>query len=279
MSRGVQQLLDRVDVLVDRVGGALIPSSLGDPLLGRDDLDILIELAAEELPPLVDVPAQAHGLVLRQDEHPADVRVDAVGQGEVDDPVDPAERDGGLGAVAGQRLQARPPAPGQDDGQHVAHSNGPPPRPRSDGDARRGSGSSGRAGGVPHRSLRDRAGCGQGSLACRRGPPRGGVGVGLRHGLGGGVLGLRSSQPREQRPWRRNLCPWRRNLCPWRRNLCPWRRNLCPWHPYPSPPSSPFFSSCSFCLAARALAWASVRNLSEAELMQQRRPVGLPGRR
>ena len=111
-------LLDRVDVLVDRVGRALVPL-LGDPLLRRDHLDVLVELAAEELPPLVDVPVQADGLVLGQDQDLAEVGIDAVGEGEVDDPVDPAERDGRLGPVAGQRLQARSPPPGQDDGQHV----------------------------------------------------------------------------------------------------------------------------------------------------------------
>ena len=112
-------LLDRVDVLVDRVGGPLVPV-VGDPLLGRDHLDVLVELAGEELPALVDVPVQADGLVLGEDQDLAEVGVDAVGEGEVDDPVDPAERDGRLGPVAGQGLQAGPPAPGQDDGQHVA---------------------------------------------------------------------------------------------------------------------------------------------------------------
>ena len=112
-------LLDRVDVLVNRVGGPLIPH-LGDPLLGRNHLDVLAELAAEELPALVDVPVQADGLVLRQHEDLAKVGVDAVREGEVDDPVDAAERDGRLGTVTGQRLQARSPTPGQYDGQYVS---------------------------------------------------------------------------------------------------------------------------------------------------------------
>ena len=111
-------LLDGVDVLVDRVGRPLIPH-LGDPLLGRDHLDVLVQLAAEELPPLVDVPVQADGLVLRQDEDLAKVGVDAVRQREIDDPVDAAERDRRLGTVPGQGLQTRSPAPGQHDGQHV----------------------------------------------------------------------------------------------------------------------------------------------------------------
>ena len=97
-------LLDRVDVLVDRVGGPLVPV-VGDPLLGRDHLDVLVQLAGEELPALVDVPVQAHRLVLGEDQDLAEVGVDAIREGEVDDPVDPAERDGRLGPVAGQGLQ------------------------------------------------------------------------------------------------------------------------------------------------------------------------------
>ena len=112
-------LLDRVDVLVDRVGRPLVPH-LGDPLLRRDHLDVLAQLAAEELPALVDVPVQARRLVLRQHQHLAQVGVDAVRQREVDDPVQPAERDRRLGPVPGQWLQPRPPAPGQDDRQDVA---------------------------------------------------------------------------------------------------------------------------------------------------------------
>ena len=51
---------------------------------------------------------QAAGLVLRQDENAAEIAVDAVGQGEVDDAIQTAERHGRLGAIAGQRLQSVP---------------------------------------------------------------------------------------------------------------------------------------------------------------------------
>ncbi len=60
--------LDGVDVLVDGVGGALIPV-LVDALLRRDDLDELAQFAAEiGLPAEVDVPVEAHRLVLGEDE-------------------------------------------------------------------------------------------------------------------------------------------------------------------------------------------------------------------
>ena len=112
-------LLDRVNILVDRVGGSLVPH-LGNSLLGRDHLDVLAQLAAEEIPSLVDMAVQAGGLVLGQHHDLAHVGVDAVGECEVDDPVDPAEGNRRLGAVPGEWFEARSPASCQDDRQHVA---------------------------------------------------------------------------------------------------------------------------------------------------------------
>ena len=77
----------RVDVLIDRVGRSLIPVFI-DPLLRRHDVDELAQFAAQEPPPAeVDMPVQAHRLVLREDQHLADAAIQAVRQGEVDDPV------------------------------------------------------------------------------------------------------------------------------------------------------------------------------------------------
>jgi len=71
--------------------------------------DELIQFAAEEPAPAeVDVPVQAHGLVLCQHQHLANAAVEAVGQREIDDPIAPAERDGRFGAVTCKRLQSRP---------------------------------------------------------------------------------------------------------------------------------------------------------------------------
>ena len=91
--------LDGVEVLVDRVGGALVPV-LADPLLRRQDLDELAELLRDDAPAHADVAVQRLRLVLRGDEDAPQARVDAVAQGEVDDAVGPAEVDGRLGAVA-----------------------------------------------------------------------------------------------------------------------------------------------------------------------------------
>ena len=60
---------------------------------GGHDLDELAQLAAEiGLPAEMDVPVEAHRLVLGEDEVLADAAVEAVREGEIDDPVRPAKR-------------------------------------------------------------------------------------------------------------------------------------------------------------------------------------------
>jgi hypothetical protein len=61
------------------------------------------------------MPLQAEGLVLGQDQDVELPAVQAVGQGEVDDPVHPAERDGRLGPVPSERVQPGAPATGEQD--------------------------------------------------------------------------------------------------------------------------------------------------------------------
>ena len=113
-------LLDGVDVLVDGVGGALVPV-LVDALLRRQHLDVLVEGAAEEAPASGNVAIEAAGLVLRQDVDAAQVAVDAVGEGKVDDAIESAEGHGGLGPVARQRVEPGALAACQDQRQYLAH--------------------------------------------------------------------------------------------------------------------------------------------------------------
>jgi hypothetical protein len=93
---------DGVDVLVDGVGGALVPG-FGDALHGREDLDELAEFVGDHrAPALADVAVERERLVLGEDVDVAQVGVDAVGEGDVDDAVLAGEGDGGLGAIAGE---------------------------------------------------------------------------------------------------------------------------------------------------------------------------------
>ena len=111
----------RVDVLVDGIGRALVPL-LVDPLLRRHDVDELAQLAAQIIPPAErDVAIQAHRLVLREHENAAQAAVEAIRQREIDDAIDAAKRHGRLGPIARQRPQPRSFAPGQYDRQNFLH--------------------------------------------------------------------------------------------------------------------------------------------------------------
>ena len=54
------------------------------------------------------MPVEAHRLVLGEDEVLAHPAVEAIREGEVDDPIGAAEGDGRFGPIAGKRLQTRP---------------------------------------------------------------------------------------------------------------------------------------------------------------------------
>ncbi len=114
-------LFERVDVLINGVGGALVPLFV-DALLGRDDVDELAQLAAEQMAPAgVDVAVEAHRFVLREHQHLADAAVDAIGKREVDDAIGAAERDGRLSPIAGERFEPRAFSACEDDCEYVFH--------------------------------------------------------------------------------------------------------------------------------------------------------------
>ena len=119
-------VLDDVDVLEHRVGGAGVPGGLGDALARRQDVEALVALGAEEGPAALEVADQAVRLVLRGDADALDARVERVGQGEVDDARLAAEVDRGLGPDVGHLHQAAAAAARQ----HIGHG-----RARERGDA------------------------------------------------------------------------------------------------------------------------------------------------
>ena len=96
---------DRVDVLIDRIGGAHVPVGAG-ALHGRQQLKELAQLLRHDAgPAFADVPVERERLVLGKDVNPAQARVDAVGKRDVDDAVVAAEGHGRLGAIAGKRKE------------------------------------------------------------------------------------------------------------------------------------------------------------------------------
>ena len=71
--------LDDVDVLVDRVGGALVPLRLRNALAGRQDVEALVSLGPQEVPAALQMADQRMRLVLRGDADAADAGIERVG--------------------------------------------------------------------------------------------------------------------------------------------------------------------------------------------------------
>ena len=91
---------DQVQRLVDRIGRPGLPVR-PEPLLGRHRRHVVAEQAVQ-LPGGGDVPVEAVALVLGEHADLRDAGVDQVGQREVHQPVQAAERDGGFRPVFGQ---------------------------------------------------------------------------------------------------------------------------------------------------------------------------------
>ena len=95
---------DGVNILINGVGGALIPL-LRDAHLGRKDFDKFAE-PHEGRPACTGVTAQAKRFVLRENENAAESGINAIGKSDVDDAIESAEGNGGLGAIASERPEA-----------------------------------------------------------------------------------------------------------------------------------------------------------------------------
>ena len=80
---------DGIDVLIDGVGGALIPV-LRDAHLRRQHFDE-IAVAHQRRPAAADVAVEAQRFVLRENENAAQIAVEAIGKRDVDDAIDAAE--------------------------------------------------------------------------------------------------------------------------------------------------------------------------------------------
>ena len=126
-----------VEILADRVGGALIPRLFVAGLLGSEDVN---KPAAEavKLVGLLDVLVQGCRVKLRQDEDLIKPRIQAVTDWDVDQAVVTRQRHRRLAAILGQRVKAGAPAAAHDDtddsrkGVHSRSNTGSlaPPRNR-----------------------------------------------------------------------------------------------------------------------------------------------------
>ena len=107
-------ILDDVDVLIDSIRRAPIPGILIDPLLGRHEINELIDLPAQETPSALQVAQEAVRLVLRHHANAPDPRIHAIGHGEIYDAVLAAKIDRRLGSAVGEFMQAATTPPCQD---------------------------------------------------------------------------------------------------------------------------------------------------------------------
>src|SRR5262249_3530809 len=106
-NQNVPRLLgpDGINVLVNRVRRTQIPV-FAHALHGRQNFNEFAQIAGHDVAPaFADVAVKAECLVLSEDVNVAQVGVDAIGKGDVDDAVVSAKGHGWFSAVAGQRIQ------------------------------------------------------------------------------------------------------------------------------------------------------------------------------
>ena len=130
--------IEQAQRLVDRVCRAGLPA-WSQPLLRRHRGHVIAERAAQP-PGGRQMPVQAVALVLGEHADPADPAVDQVGQREIHQPVQAAERNGRLGPLRGQRREPPPRRARQDDAKNPLASHPRTPcraRSRLMNDARR----------------------------------------------------------------------------------------------------------------------------------------------
>ena len=113
-------------VLAHRVRGTLEPVLVHRRLLRRENLDETLAVVRPDVAVvrLGKVAVQRRAVELREAVNLVDVRVDAVGDGDVDQAVVRAERHRGLGAGLRQGVQTRTGAAAQDDRQNVVRGIG-----------------------------------------------------------------------------------------------------------------------------------------------------------
>ena len=98
--------VDEVDVLIDGVGGALVPVRAGGRLVGGQHMDAAVQTVQVPGLAVADVLIEHQRLVLGQDAHRVDPRIDAVGQRKIDDTIFSAEGNCGFCQPLCEGIQA-----------------------------------------------------------------------------------------------------------------------------------------------------------------------------
>src|SRR5262249_53079008 len=112
------------ELLANGVGGALIPVGTLVRLLGREDLDETLAKGIE-LVRVGDVPVQADAQELRQDVDAVEAAVDAVTDGDVDEPILAGDGHRRLAAQHRQGVKTGAAAAAEDEAEDVLHGASP----------------------------------------------------------------------------------------------------------------------------------------------------------
>jgi len=109
-----------INVLISRIRRPLIPL-IAYPFHGRKYLDKLPHFPGYDVPALANMAVQRKGLVLGKDVDPTQVRINAVGERDINNAVDSAKGDRRLSSVTGEWVEPLACPSGQQHSQRVFH--------------------------------------------------------------------------------------------------------------------------------------------------------------
>src|SRR5882724_2707072 len=112
--------LNQVQVLINRVSGALVPI-LAHTHLSRNRRDKVISEKISGSPALVQMLQQRLRFELGQNIDRKDTGVHEVGEDKIDNSIPASERHGGLRSVCRQGVETLAPAAGEDNSQDIHH--------------------------------------------------------------------------------------------------------------------------------------------------------------
>ena len=93
----------------NRIGGSLIPM-LVNSLLSGNGFDEFSERSGKDVPPKLDMALERGGLILGEGVDATDARIEAVGEGEVNDPINGSEGNGRFGSIPSEGVEPLPSA-------------------------------------------------------------------------------------------------------------------------------------------------------------------------
>jgi hypothetical protein len=95
--------------LKNRIGGSLIPV-LVNSLLSGNGFDEFSERGGKDVPPKLDVALERDRLILGEGIDSADARIEAVGESEVNDPINGSKGNSGFGSIPSEGIEPFPSA-------------------------------------------------------------------------------------------------------------------------------------------------------------------------